>query len=145
MKITICNSVHFWEKAKEAQEKLNSLGHEALTHPMELELDGKMVPVIEYYKLRKATWNESIEDLKEWAMREHFDKIMGSDAILVLNHEKDGRPNYIGGNTFLEIGLAFALKKKVFFENPIPEQLSYAEELKGMRPVIVGDDYSMIR
>ncbi|MBW2972171.1 hypothetical protein KY359_04005 [Candidatus Woesearchaeota archaeon] len=145
MKITICNSVHFWERAMAAQQKLKALGHDALTHPMELELDGRMVPVIEYYKLRKATWNDNIEDLKEWAMREHFNKIIGSDAILVLNPDKDGKRNYVGGNTFLEVGLAFALNKKIFFENPVSEELAYAEELKGMRPKIVGDDYSKIR
>jgi hypothetical protein len=144
MKITICNSVAFWEQAKEAQAKLNSMGHEALTHPMEVEFQGKMVPVIEYYKLRKSTWNESIEDLKEWAMREHFEKVLGSEAILVLNLDKDGKKNYIGGNVFLEIGLAFALNKKIFFQNPISEQLSYAEELKGMRPVIINGDFSKI-
>jgi nucleoside 2-deoxyribosyltransferase len=145
MKITICNSVHFWEKAKQAQESLKRLGHEALTHPMEVELDGRMIPVIEYYKARKAMWNESIEDLKEWAMREHFSKIKASDAILVLNVDKDGKKNYIGGNTLLEMGLAFALEKKIFMLNPVPEELSYAEEIKGMKPLIIGDDFSRIR
>jgi len=145
LKITICNSVHFWQQAKDAQQRLLTLGHEALTHPMEIELNGRMVPVIEYYKLRKETWNDNIEDLKEWAMREHFEKIMQSDAVLILNPDKDGKENYIGGNTFLEIGLAFALKKKIFFLNPISEELAYAEELKGMRPKVVGDDFSKIR
>jgi nucleoside 2-deoxyribosyltransferase len=145
MKITICNSIHFWEKAKEAQQDLLKLGHDALTHPMEVEFEGRMVPVIEYYKARKARWDTNIEDLKEWAMREHFNKIIDSDAILVLNYDKDGKQNYVGGNTLLEMGLAFALKKKVFMLNPISEELSYAEELKGMKPTIVGNDLSKIR
>lgn len=144
MKITICNSVAFWEKAKDAQSKLNRLGHETLTHPMELEFEGKMVPVIEYYKARKSRWDAHIEDLKEWAMREHFNKIIASDAILVLNYDKDGKNNYIGGNTLLEMGLAFALKKKIFMLNPIPDSLSYTEEIRGMRPLVVGDDFSRI-
>ena len=145
MKITICNSVHFWKEAMAAQKRLETIGHEALTHPMEIEFEGKMLPVIEYYRMRKAQWNAKIEDLKEWAMREHFTKIKASDAILVLNYDKEGKKNYIGGNTFLEMGLAFALDKKIFMLNDVSEDIPYAEEIKGMRPVIVKEDFSNVK
>ena len=145
MKITICNSIHFFEDAKKAKVELDKLGHEAVTHPMEVEFEGKMVPVIEYYKLRKNTWNDNIEQRKEDFMRDHFDKIKNSDAVLILNIDKDGRKNYVGGNSFLEMGLAFALGKKVFMLNPIPEELSYAEEIKGMRPIIIKGDLNKVK
>jgi len=145
MKITICNSIHFFEDAKKAKIELDKLGHEAITHPMEVEFEGKMVPVIEYYKLRKSTWNDDIESKKELFMKEHFDRIKDSDAVLVLNIDKDGKKNYVGGNAFLEMGLAFALGKKVFMLNPIPEELSYAEEIKGMRPIIIEGDLSRVK
>jgi nucleoside 2-deoxyribosyltransferase len=145
MKITICNSIHFFEDAKKAKVELDESGHEAITHPMEIEFEGKMVPVIEYYKLRKSTWNDSIEQRKEDFMRDHFEKIKNSDAVLVLNIDKDGKKNYVGGNAFLEMGLAFALGKKIFMLNPIPEELSYAEEIKGMRPIIIEGDLSRIK
>lgn len=32
--------------------------------------------------------------------------ICGSDAILVLNYDKKGIKNYIGGNTLMEMGFA---------------------------------------
>ncbi len=145
MKITICNSIQFFEDAKKAKIELDSLGHEAITHPMEVEFEGKMVPVIEYYKVRKSTWNDDIESKKELFMKEHFDRIKESDAVLVLNIDKDGKKNYVGGNAFLEMGLAFALGKKIFMLNPIPEELSYAEEIKGMRPVIIEGDLEKVR
>ena len=35
------------------------------------------------------------------AMREFIEKIKKSNAILVLNYDRKGIKNYIGGNTFL--------------------------------------------
>lgn len=69
-------------------------------------------------------------------IREHFKKIEASDAILVLNYDKKGIPNYIGGNTFLEIGLAFWLGKKIYLLNPIPE-MDYKTEMHAMQPVVL--------
>lgn len=145
MKITICNSVQFWKEAKETQNKLAALGHYVLTHPMEVEFRGKKVPVFEYYKARKTGWDEEIERLKEWAVREHFDKIMKSDAILVLNYDKNGVAGYVGGNTLIEMGLAFAMRKKIFMLNQIPEELPYAEEIKGMRPIVLRGELEGIK
>ncbi len=56
-------------------------------------------------------------------IREHFRKIQQADAILVLNHDKKGIKNYIGGNTFLEMGVAFWLDKKYFFSTPFPRRI----------------------
>jgi len=43
----------------------------------------------------------------------------------------------------MEMGLAFFLKKKIYLLNQIPE-LSYKEEVLGMRPIILGGDFSKI-
>jgi len=145
MKITICNSVKFFQQAKEAKQALEKLGHEAETHPMKVNFKGKEIDVIEYYKARKSGWDKEIEDLKEWAIREHFEKIKQSEAVLILNIDKDEKKNYIGGNTLLEMGLAFALNKKIFMLNPAPEELSYTEEIKGMRPTILNGDLEKIK
>jgi hypothetical protein len=137
MKITICNSVQFWKEAEDAQQILRQMGHDAATHPMEVEFRGKKVSAIEYYKARKTGWDEEIERLKEWAVREHFDKVMNSDAILVLNYDKNGVKGYVGGNTLMEMGLAFAMRKKIFILNSVPEELPYAEEIKGVKPIVL--------
>lgn len=69
-------------------------------------------------------------------IREHFRKIEQSDAILILNYEKKGIPGYIGGNTFLEMGYAFGLGKKVYLLNEIPE-LDYKTEMAAIQPIIL--------
>ncbi len=76
-------------------------------------------------------------------IREHFKKIEKSDAILVLNYDKKGIQHYIGGNTFLEIGLAYWLGKKMFLLNPIPD-MDYITELHAMQPVVIHGDLSKI-
>jgi hypothetical protein len=77
-------------------------------------------------------------------MKNHFVKVEWSDVILVLNYDKNNIPNYIWPNTFLEMGLAFHLDKKIYLLNPIPE-LWYKEELIGMFPTIIDGDLSKIQ
>jgi hypothetical protein len=49
-------------------------------------------------------------------------------AILVTNKDKHGVLNYIGPNTFAEIAVAFAQKKKIFLLQGMPE--NYKDELE---------------
>ncbi|MBT4722241.1 hypothetical protein HN958_02740 [Candidatus Falkowbacteria bacterium] len=144
MKITLCLSIKFWQEMLQVQKELESLGYEVLTPPHEVPNDkGEMIPVEEYYRIRKddSRGNESwIWDLKEKAIRAHFEKVAQSDVILVLNYYKKGIRNYIGANTLLEMGLAFWLKKRIYLLNPIPEELDYAEEIKGMMPIVINND-----
>jgi nucleoside 2-deoxyribosyltransferase len=72
-------------------------------------------------------------------LKEFSTVIQDTDAVLALNYEKNGIENYIGGNTFLELGYAFILGKKIFFMNPIPNML-YTSELEAMKPVILKGD-----
>jgi nucleoside 2-deoxyribosyltransferase len=76
-------------------------------------------------------------------IREHFKRIDKADAILVLNYEKKGIPNYIGGNTFLEMGHAFGLGKKIFLLYPIPD-MDYNVEMRALQPIILDGDISKI-
>jgi nucleoside 2-deoxyribosyltransferase len=145
MKIIICNSTKFHALASKTKEELEKLGHKALMHPLECEFRGKKSHVIEQYNARQNHWDEELADLKEFFMREHFEKIKDSDAVLILNVDKDEKKNYVGGNTFLEMGLAFALNKKIFMLNPIPEEMPYAEEIKGMRPIVIYGDLSKVK
>ena len=65
------------------------------------------------------------------------------DAILVANYDKKGVKGYIGGNTLMEMGLAFFLKKKVYLLNEVPE-LPYKEEILGVKPIILNDNLTKI-
>ena len=147
MKITICGSIAFYKEMLEIKNKLEQLGHQVKTPPCEIkDENGNMISVQDYYSQRKAETNNSswIWDKKEEAMRLHFQKVEWSEAVLILNYDKNNIPNYIGANTLLEMGLAFHLYKKLFLLNDIPE-ISYKEEILGMKPIIINNDLSKIK
>jgi len=73
-----------------------------------------------------------------------YNLIINGDAILVLNYDKNGIKNYIGGNTLMEIGFAHVNDKKIFLLNPVPEEVSYKDEIKAMVNVILKGDLNKI-
>ena len=76
-------------------------------------------------------------------IRRHFKNIESSNVILILNYPKNGIDGYIGGNTFLEMGYAFGLRKKIYALYPIPD-MDYASEMHAMQPIIIHGDISKI-
>jgi len=79
------------------------------------------------------------------AIRVFWNAMQGSDAVLVLNYDKNGIENYIGGNTLMEIGFAHVLNQKIFLMNPIPEIPYYKSEIEAMKPIIINKDLSLIK
>lgn len=147
MKIVICGSIAFIEEMVAVKKQLENLGHEVEMPPLEIEDEsGEKIPVLTYWKMRKATATTTgwIWDAKEKAIRLHFGKIKNGDAILVLNHEKNGVPNYIGANTLMEMGLAMHERKPIFLWNPIPEIPYCKEEIIGMKPTVINGDLTKI-
>jgi len=63
----------------------------------------------------------------------------------VLNYDKKGVKGYVGGNTLMEIGVAFFLSKPIYLLNDIPEDVSYAEEILGMMPIVINGDLAKIK
>ena len=53
----------------------------------------------------------------------HFSEIQNerTDYVLVINEEKNGKPNYVGANSFAEIAMGFYFGKTVFLKNDIYE------------------------
>lgn len=147
MKITICGSIAFYDEMLKIKENLEKLGHQVKLPPVEIKgKNGNAIHVKEYYEKRKAEKNKNswVWERKRDAMKLHFQKVEWSDAVLVLNFSKNKIPNYIGANTFLEMGLAFHLNKKIFLFNDIPD-ISSKEEILGMKPVIINGDIEKIR
>lgn len=137
MTIAICGSMEFHQKMREVRGALEAQGHIVLV-PKSLELmetQGFMHPTTDEDKITAKIEYDFI--------REHFRKIEKSDVILVLNYDKKGIANYIGGNTFLEMGLAFWLGKKIFLLNPIPK-MDYQTEMHAMKPSILNGDLSSL-
>lgn len=137
----------FQEEAVSLKEKLEKIGHEIKIWPLKVENErGQLIPVKEYYRIRQAASNDEkwVWDRKAEAILEHFDKITWSDAILVANYDKNNIKSYIGGNTLMEMGLAFFLKKKIYLLNQVPK-VPYKEEILGVKPIILDGDLTKIQ
>ena len=79
------------------------------------------------------------------AIREFWRLMQDADALLVANYDKHGIKNYIGGNSFLEMGFAHVLNQKLYLLNPVPEMPHYKTEIIAMRPTIINGDLSKIK
>ena len=96
-------------------------------------------------ELKNETSSEATQNkIKNDLIRDYYNKIKNSDAILVTNFDKNNIKNYIGGNVFLEIGYAHVLNKTIFLLNDIPK-MPYSEEIEAMQPVIINNDLSKIK
>ena len=154
MKITICGSMAFFEEMKAAQDQLSKLGHEIKIPQLALEVPGKFGGGRQVYFGQYIEENGGMDafapeheiwDLKERAIRDHYEKIDWADAILVVNKDKRGVEGYVGGNTLIEIGVAFYAKKAIYILNSVSSQLSYKQEILGMKPTILDGNLSLIR
>lgn len=140
MKITLCGSVKFAKQIVEIYKKLKELGHEPLMHQEMFEIASGIKEEKIYWEVSKNGKTKQKCDLIKW----WYNSIKNSDAILVINHDKNNIKNYIGGNTLMEIGFAYVNDKKIFLLNPIPEDVSYSDELKIMVSEVLNSDLNKI-
>lgn len=136
MKIAICSSMVFTEKMLDIQRQLKEMGHEAFVSIFADAYIGKT----EQEKERITIYHKNEKD----AIREFWNIIKTCDAILVLNYTRRGIENYIGGNTFLEMGFAHVLRKRIYLMNPIPDVRLYQSEIEAMRPEILHGDLARV-
>lgn len=129
--------MQFHEEMRRIQKELEGLGHSVLV-PKSIELMDKFG-----YIHPKADEAKVQTKIQHDFIREHFRKVEQADAVLILNYDKKGIRHYIGGNTFLEIGIAFWLGKKIFLLNPIPK-MDYVTELLAMQPIVIHGDLEKI-
>lgn len=144
MRIALCGSLNFSEEMIKIKNQLIAKGHKVLLPPSIKKFSVKNSDDAE--KLKKdRNWYLSI---KPTYMREHFNNITNSDAILVLNLEKHGIENYIGGATFAEIMVAFHNNKKIFLLNSIPKDEKFSfiiDEIEATKPIVLNGDIDLIR
>ena len=153
MKITICGSIAFYPEMEQLKSELEIRSHEVAIPLLE-----KVAP--EYGDDKKINFAKYIEEnggieafpphdpiwiAKQGAINGHFRKIEWADAIIVANHEKRGVEGYVGGNTLIEIGVAFYLKKKIYILSPISSDISYKQEIYGMEPVLLDGNLDLIK
>jgi len=134
MKIFLICSKAFYGRLQDIKENLQQLGHEVFMPncwdcP---ETEAKYRGTPQHAEFKAKMYKQSEETIAH------------VDAVLVLNYNKNGQENYIGGATFLEIYDAFRLNKKIYFVNYIPDNM-LKDELIGFSPIIIGDNYDLIK
>lgn len=128
--------MNFAEKAEEVKLSLAHLGHQAFASTDNEEYIGLGDEEREKIKIDHK--------FKRDAIRAHWHVIKECDAILVLNYDKNDIQNHIGGNTFLEMGFAHVLDKKIFLLNPPPENCPYITEILAMKPFVINGELSKL-
>lgn len=140
--ITICSSANFYKQAAQIQAELQALGYTAII-PSTAE---KMKQSGDYEVSHYKTWFGDASDYRKKTalMRGHFDEVAKADLVLVLNYEKHGVRNYIGGNVLMEMTLAFYLHKPLYILNDIPSESPFLEEIIGLEPIVLHGDLGKI-
>lgn len=132
MKIIICGTIAAATEILEIQAKLEAMGHAVeIPHGVKHEYLRNRTEV--------ETKEKASDKISTGVIKAYYEKIKEYDAVLIVNPPKRGIANYIGGNTFLEMGFAYVLGKPIYCLNPLPE-LSYSAEMLAMQPVILNGD-----
>ena len=136
MKILIICSKAFYKDISPIKEKLEEMGH-----IVELPYS--------YYEpdAENKSWDlgkKEHAEFKARMFRMSEERIATMDAVLTLNFDKNGKKNYIGGATFIEIYEAFMKNKKIYLYNDIPEGMLY-DEISGFSPIVINGDLSLVK
>lgn len=121
--IFIAGSMSFYESILWVKDRLLKAGF-GVVYPINFEID---------------TNKECTLELKSNVEKHLMDAIKNCSAILVVNKKKNGVDGYIGGATFMEMTFAFKNNISIFVMKDIPESLPYYDEIKMMKPTVLGD------
>jgi hypothetical protein len=141
MRITIIGSSVFAKQMVEYRDTLVKLGHKVNLHDHYVAQGRGEATHLESRQKEEHARLKMDENYHKY----HYDEIVNqSDAVLVLNFDKNGIKNYIGGNTLMELGFAYVHDKKIFLLNSIPE-IMYKEEIESVEPIIINGDLFKIQ
>lgn len=128
MDILIICSKKFYDRISDIKKELEYLGHN-VTLPNCFDDPETESRYRELGAKEHSEWKAGMFKHSEDVIREQ-------DAVLVLNFEKNGVSNYIGGATFLEMYDAFRMSKKIYVYNDIPEGI-FKDEIIGFGPILI--------
>lgn len=140
--ITLCSSANFYKHVVEVQEQLQQMGYEALIPANAQQMKDSGDYDVSHYK----TWFDDAKDYDKKAafIRDHFAEIDKADAVLVVNDEKHGIVNYVGGNVLMEMAIAFHGNKAIYLLNGVPEESPFIEEIRGMSSQALDGDLTKL-
>ena len=144
MKITICGSIQSTYEMEKAAQQLKKAGYDVESPYTSQKILSGELSMEEFLKEKKNNGDGAFRKMKHDLITRYYKIIGNSDAILVINMDKNNIKNYIGGNTFLEMGFAHVLKKPIYLWNPIPDML-YTDEIISMQPIIINNDINKIK
>ncbi|MBI4253128.1 hypothetical protein HY623_03070 [Candidatus Uhrbacteria bacterium] len=142
MKIYVLGSNHFMKEMVDVCHHLQALGLDGRIHPdYEAMVAGAMPE-----KLSRIQNGERVAVKREHnTLRDHYARILESDAVLFINGVKNGAENYIGGNVLIEMGQAYVNNKAIFFLYGMPLGLSYQDEIDAMDPICLFGNLESIK
>lgn len=136
----ICGSMTFAKEMIEAKNDLERMGNDVI-----IPSDATEIANGDHnHDDLEADYRHCVEND---ILRQHFNFIEKSDAVVVLNYPKNGIEGYIGAASLMEIGLAYHLKKKLFLLYPLPHHSyhRWAHEVRIIRPVILNGNLNEIK
>jgi len=141
--ITICASAAHFKKVVEIGKELKKLGYAVKVPLTASKMQRNNNYDVSFYK----TWFKNEKDYKKKThlLKDHFKKVLEADAVLVINLEKNGIEGYIGGNTLMEMALAFHFKKPIYVYNDISQNLSIKEEIYALQSKFINKDLKRIK
>lgn len=142
-KITICGSIDATYEMKKIADKLEKAGYQTDIPLTSQKIIKGELSMEEFKKEKENNGDGSFRKIQDDVIKRYYKIIKNSDAVLIVNLEKNGIKNYIGGNTFLEIGFAYVLGKNIFLLNPIPE-INYKDEIMAMQPEVINGNLNRI-
>ena len=138
MKVYVLGSTSFVEEMVRVVDDIKAAVHEGWIHPHYIDYVENQDSV-DWQRIKNG--EEAAVKIENDYMRQHYNHILESDAIFVVNLEKNGIKNYIGGNVLMELGQAYVNDKKIFLLNPVPE-LPYTDEIVAVKPIVINGDFS---
>lgn len=139
----MCSSVSFYKDVLAIEKQLKKLGFKVIVP----KTARRMQKSGDFNVDKHKTWYKNPDDytIKKGLITAHLKEVAKGDAILVVNNKKHEIEGYIGGNTLMEMTLAFYYKKPIYVLNPISESLSIKEEVFGMGSLFINGDLTKIR
>lgn len=136
----ICGSMTFAKEMLKTKKILEQMGHQ-----IKIPTDAHDIANGKHdHDDLEADYNHCVEND---IMRTHFKFIEESDAVLVLNYDKNNIKGYIGTSSLMEIGLAHHFRKKIFILQPLlhHSEQRWAHEVRITQPIILSGDLTKIK
>ena len=136
----ICGSMSFAKDMVELQKELQAFGHEVYI-PTDTELH-----------VQDPNFTNDLDKDREHliannVMKECFDLLAASDAVIFLNLPKNGVDGYIGTSSLMEMGLAYYLGKKIYTMYPYPDfnVHRWAHEVASIQPTVLNGNIEVFQ